>query len=61
MHCHVGTIYAMQGRYNEAAYEFLQAVNYFENFPLCYYIVNAVGYGPARPSMMMTHERPVEE
>jgi tetratricopeptide (TPR) repeat protein len=58
VHSHVGTVYAMQGRYREAAYELLVAINYYDNQPLCYYIINAVGYGPARPSAVKPHARP---
>jgi hypothetical protein len=39
----------------------LLAINYYDNHPLCYYIINAVGYGPARPSVMRPHRGPVSD
>jgi tetratricopeptide (TPR) repeat protein len=47
-HNHVGTIYAMQGRTRDAAYEFLLALNSYRNYPMCYFGENGIGYGPAR-------------
>lgn len=61
VHNHIGTIYAMQGRFKEAAYEMLLAVNHYDRYQLCYYIVNAVGYGPARPGAVVPHTRPEGE
>jgi tetratricopeptide (TPR) repeat protein len=48
VYCHVGTIYGMRGQTKEAAFEFLRAINSYRNYPLCYFIENGVGYGPAR-------------
>lgn len=52
---HIGTIHAMQGRFKEAAYELLVGINSFRNYPVCYYIVNGVGYGPVRPAASIPH------
>jgi hypothetical protein len=60
-HSHLGTIYAMQGRYKEAAYELLLAAESYRNYVLCYYIVNGVGYGPARPRVAPPHDAPKSE
>jgi tetratricopeptide (TPR) repeat protein len=60
-HSHLGTIYAMQGRYREAAYELLLATAAFKNYALCYYIVNGIGYGPARPQVAAQHLMPPSE
>jgi len=48
VHNHVGTIYAMEGRTRDAAYELLLALNSYRNYPLCYFVENGIGYGPAR-------------
>lgn len=48
VHYHLGTLYAMQGRTREAAYEYLLGINSYRNYPLCYFVANGVGYGPTR-------------
>ncbi len=60
-HSHIGAIYAMQGHYREAAYELLIAISSFRNYALCYFIVNGVGYGPARPQAASPHMAPATE
>lgn len=57
-HLHLGTIYAMQGRFREAAHEILLGINSYRDYNLCYYIVNAVGYGPSRPRAASAHAPP---
>jgi TolA-binding protein len=50
-HTHLGTVYGMRGETRKAAYEFLLGINSYRNYPLCYFLENAVGYGPARHSV----------
>lgn len=58
VHLHLGTVYAMQGRFREAAYELLLGLNSYRDFKLCTFIVNGVGYGPARPRATSSHLPP---
>lgn len=61
VHLHLGTIYAMQSRFREAAYEMLLGLNSYRDYKLCTYIVNGVGYGPARPRATSSHLPPSAE
>jgi tetratricopeptide (TPR) repeat protein len=60
-HLHLGTIYAMQGRFREAAYELLLGLDSYGDYKLCTFIVNGIGYGPARPRAISTHLPPSAE
>jgi tetratricopeptide (TPR) repeat protein len=48
VHCRVGTLYAVKGRFREAAYELLLGLNSFRDYKLCTFMINGVGYGQAR-------------